>query len=128
VGADRRRARAKAVEFVEALWRAPVARVAIENPVGALSTLFRKPDQIVHPWQFGDDASKATCLWLRGLPRLVPTDELPGGRAARRENQTASGQNRLPPTPDRWKLRSETYPGIAAAMASQWGLLLKGLA
>lgn len=98
-----------------------IPRVAVENPIGCISSRIRKPDQIIHPWQFGHDASKATCLWLQDLPPLVPTDVLPGGRTARRANQTASGQNKLPPSPDRWALRSITYPGIAAAMAAQWG-------
>lgn len=111
----------QAVVFVRALAAVPIPRVAIENPIGALSSRWRKPDQIIHPWQFGHDASKATCLWLRGLPLLTPTDVLPGGKTARRANQTASGQNKLPPSPDRWKLRSLTYPGIAQAMAAQWG-------
>lgn len=84
-------------------------------------TRIRKPDQTIQPWMFGHDASKATCLWLKDLPLLVPTNILPGGRKARRANQTASGQNKLTPGPDRWKLRSITYPGIAAAMAAQWG-------
>jgi len=110
-----------ALNFVLALMGADVPRIAIENPIGCISTRLRKPDQIIHPWQFGHDASKATCLWLQGLPPLVPTDVLPGGRTARRANQTASGQNKLPPSPDRWALRSITYPGIAAAMAAQWG-------
>lgn len=111
----------QAVVFVRALESVPIPRVAIENPIGALSSRWRKPDQIIQPWQFGHDASKATCLWLRGLPLLTPTDVLPGGKTARRANQTASGQNKLPPSPDRWKLRSLTYPGIAQAMAAQWG-------
>lgn len=111
----------QAVAFVRLLASAPIPRIAIENPIGALSTRWRKPDQIIQPWQFGHDASKATCLWLQGLPALVPTDVLPGGRTARRGNQTASGQNKLAPSPDRWKLRSLTYPGIARAMAAQWG-------
>jgi hypothetical protein len=98
-----------------------IPRIAIENPIGCISSRIRKPDQIIHPWQFGHDASKATCLWLQNLPPLVPTDVLPGGRAARRANQTASGQNKLGPSPERWALRSITYPGIAAAMAEQWG-------
>lgn len=110
-----------ALDFVQALMSAPVPRVAVENPIGCISSRIRKPDQIIQPWMFGDDASKATCLWLQGLPPLIPTDVLPGGRAARRANQTASGQNKLPPSPDRWALRSITYPGIAAAMAAQWG-------
>jgi hypothetical protein len=111
----------EAIEFVMALANAPIPRIAVENPIGALSTRWRKPDQIIQPWQFGHDASKATCLWLQGLPPLVPTDVLPGGKTARRANQTASGQNRLPPSKDRWKQRSVTYEGIATAMAEQWG-------
>lgn len=122
VGAARRKARVDSIAFVKALAGAPIARIAIENPVGVLSTAWRKPDQTIHPWQFGHDASKATCLWLKGLPLLMPTDELPGGRKARRGNQTGSGQNNLTPSPDRWKKRSLTYPGIAAAMADQWGV------
>jgi hypothetical protein len=118
VGAARRAAREEAVAFVKALHDAPIARVAIENPIGALSTMWRKPDQTIQPWQFGHDASKATCLWLKGLSKLEPTSILPGGSKARRGNQT--GQNKLPPTADRWKLRSLTYPKIAAAMAEQW--------
>jgi hypothetical protein len=110
----------EALEFVQLLLDAPVPRIALENPVGCISTRIRKPDQIIHPWQFGHDASKATCLWLKGLPLLEATDVLPGGRGARRANQTASGQNKLSPSKDRWKLRSLTYPGIAEAMASQW--------
>jgi hypothetical protein len=111
-----------AVAFVQRLLSAPIPRIAVENPIGALSTRVRKPDQIIQPWQFGHDASKATCLWLVNLPLLVPTDVLPGGRLARRANQTASGQNKLGPSPDRWKQRSLTYPGIAQAMADQWGI------
>lgn len=111
----------EALDFVRALMAAPIARIAIENPVGCISTRIRKPDQIIHPWQYGHDASKATCLWLQGLPLLVPTDVLPGGRTARRANQTPSGQNKLGPSADRWRLRSLTYPGIAQAMAAQWG-------
>lgn len=112
-----------AVAFVAQLLAAPIPRIAVENPIGALSTRVRKPDQIIQPWQFGHDASKATCLWLHGLPLLTPTDVLPGGKQARRANQTPSGQNKLGPSADRWKQRSLTYPGIAAAMADQWGSL-----
>lgn len=111
----------KALDFVQRLLDAPIPRIALENPIGCISSRIRKPDQIIQPWQFGHDASKATCLWLKGLPLLQPTDVLPGGRSARRANQTASGQNKLGPSPDRWKLRSLTYPGIANAMAAQWG-------
>jgi hypothetical protein len=113
----------QAIAFVLALDAVPILRVAIENPIGALSSRWRNPDQIIQPWHHGDDASKATCLWLRGLPLLLPSKMLGGDKRTRRANQTASGQNRLPPTPDRWKLRSITFPGIAAAMASQWGTL-----
>jgi len=122
----RRPERAKQTEdalaFVLALAGASVSRIAIENPVGCLSTRWRKPDQIIHPWQFGHDASKATCLWLKGLTPLAPTNVLPGGRTARRANQTASKQNNLSEKPGRWKLRSTTYEGIASAMADQWGI------
>jgi hypothetical protein len=110
-----------ALKFVTKLLDAPIPKIALENPIGCISTRIRKPDQIIQPWMFGHDASKSTCLWLKGLPKLVPTDVLPGGRKARRANQTPSGQNKLGPSADRWKLRSITYPGIAAAMAAQWG-------
>ena len=110
----------EAVEFVRRLLAAPIPRIAVENPIGCLSTRIRKPDQIVQPWQFGEDASKATCFWLVGLPFLEATNIIKKDRYA---NQTASGQNKLPPSPDRWKERSRTYEGIAAAMASQWGCL-----
>ena len=110
----------EALDFVRLLLDAPIHSIALENPIGCISTRIRKPSQVIQPWQFGHDASKATCLWLKNLPLLEPTDILPGGRAARRANQTPSGQNKLGPSPDRCKLRSMTYPGIAAAMASQW--------
>lgn len=109
----------QSIEFARALMWAPIPRIAIENPVGCLSRALRAPDQIVQPWMWGDDASKATCLWLVGLPQLRPA--VRSAPKARFGNQTASGQNRLPPTADRWKLRSLTYPGIARAMAEQWG-------
>jgi hypothetical protein len=113
-----------ALTFVRALFDAPIPRIAIENPVGCIGTRIRKADQTIQPHQFGDDASKATCLWLKGLPLLTPTDRVPGRMVngkARWANQTDSGQNRLAPSADRWKLRSATFPGIAAAMADQWG-------
>ncbi len=111
----------EALEFVRKLLDAPVPKICLENPVGCISTRIRKPDQIIQPWQFGEDASKRTCLWLKGLPLLQPTNILPGGHRARRGNQTKSGQNRLAPSPDRWKLRSVTYSGVAKALAEQWG-------
>lgn len=112
-----------ALAFVQRLMRAPVARIAVENPISVISSRIRKPDQIIQPWWFGHDASKKTCLWLKNLPLLTPTDMLPGDAKTRRGNQTASGQNNLPPSADRWKLRSETFAGIAQAMAGQWGSL-----
>lgn len=111
-----------ALAFVNLLLSAPVDRIALENPVGAISTRIRKPDQIIQPWQFGHPESKTTCLWLKNLPPLKPTNVLPKPANGRWENQCANGsQNKLPPSPDRWKLRSKTYLGIADAMAEQWG-------
>jgi len=167
-----------ALEFVQRLMDAPIPRIAVENPISIISSRIRKPDQIIQPWQFGDDASKKTCLWLKGLPKLehgliVPPAgfkrvafaadmlececcgepfcpecndhyadcECPGPTqdelfyktvdgvlfASERDikpvwaNQTPSGQNKLGPSPDRWKERSKTYQGIADAMAEQWG-------
>lgn len=113
-----------ALGFVRLLLEQPIPRIALENPVGCISSRIRKPDQIIQPYQFGDDASKKTCLWLKGLPLLRPTEyvepRIVDGRK-RWANQTDSGQNRLGPSPERARIRSLTYPGIAAAMASQWG-------
>lgn len=116
----------RAVEFAMRLWdvaKKRADRLSLENPIGCLSTRWRKPDQIIQPWMFGEDASKATCLWLHNLPPLEPTNVLPGGRTARRANQTPSGQNKLGPSPERAMLRAKTYTGIADAMADQWGSL-----
>jgi len=114
-----------ALGFVRALMGAPIERIALENPVSIINSRIRKPDQIIQPWQFGHDASKKTCLWLKNLPPLRPTSiiepRIIGGRK-RWGNQTDSGQNRLGPSADRWKIRSATYSGIADAMAAQWGL------
>jgi hypothetical protein len=110
----------EALEFVRFLMDAPIPRIAIENPIGCISTRIRKPDQVIQPWQFGHPESKSTCLWLKNLPALMPTRVLGKPASGRWENQTASGQNKLPPSDDRWKIRSKTYTGIAAAMASQW--------
>lgn len=112
---------AEALEFVRRLMDAPIPRIALENPVSVISSRIRRPDQIIQPYQFGHAESKKTCLWLKGLPPLRPTDEL--RHRGRWENQTPSGQNKLGPSPDRWKIRSKTYPGIANAMADQWGRL-----
>jgi len=112
-----------ALDFVRTLMDAPIPRIAIENPVSVISSRIRPPDQIVNPFQFGDDASKKTCLWLKGLPPLRPTafvePRMVNGKR-RWGNQCDSGQNKLAPSADRWKNRSRTYQGIADAMASQW--------
>lgn len=110
-----------ALDFVRALMAAPVPRIAIENPIGCISSRIRRPTQIIQPWQFGHPESKSTCLWLSWLPDLVPTNVLTLPSCGHWENQTASRQNKLAPSPDRWKLRAATYPGIAEAMADQWG-------
>jgi hypothetical protein len=116
----------EALDFVRLLLSAPIGRIALENPISCISTQIRKPDQIIQPWQFGHDASKRTCLWLKNLPKLRPTalvePRYVGGKP-RWSNQTDSGQNKLGPTKDRWKLRAVTYQGIADAMAEQWGEL-----
>jgi hypothetical protein len=113
-----------AIAFVCLLMSAPISRIAVENPVSVISSRIRKPDQVIQPHQFGHDASKTTCLWLKGLPLLTPTVQIQprivDGRK-RWGNQTDSGQNRLPPSHDRWKIRSATFTGIATAMAEQWG-------
>lgn len=111
----------KALQFVDLLMHAPIPLIAIENPVGCISSRIRKPDQIIQPWQFGHPESKATCLWLKGLPPLVPTNVLNKPENGRWNNQTPSGQNKLGPSKDRWAVRSVTYQGIAEAMAQQWG-------
>ena len=113
-----------ALAFARLLMDAPIARIAIENPVSIISSRIRKPDQIIQPYHFGHDASKKTCLWLKGLPPLRPTafvePRIVDGKP-RWANQTDSGQNKLPPSADRWRMRSKTYQGIADAMAAQWG-------
>lgn len=138
----------QAIQFFLRLANAPIERVCVENPVSIMSTRYRKPDQIIQPWQFGEDASKATCLWLKNLPHLAPTKHVDphyacpcgtrfeyglgkygcpncsgdmGEPKAVYQNQCPSGQNRLGPSPKRAMNRSRTYQGIADAMASQWG-------
>lgn len=107
------REQAEAINFVERLWAQPIPRIAIENPIGVLSTrsTLGKPTQIIQPWQFGHGETKATCLWLKNLPPLTPTN-IVEGREAR--------IHKMAPSPDRWKKRSITYQGIANAMAEQW--------
>lgn len=114
-----------ALDFVRLLLDVPIPRIALENPVSVISSRIRKPDQIISPHQFGHDASKKTCLWLKGLPLLTPTEIIEGRMIdgkRRWGNQTDSGQNKLAPSADRWKIRSATYKGIAKAMADQWGI------
>ena len=101
-----------ALQFVWSLMNAPIPRIALENPVSVISTKIRKPDQIIQPWMFGHGETKATCLWLKNLPKLEPTN-IVDGRTPRVHHAS--------PGPDRWKERSRTLPGIAAAMAAQWG-------
>jgi len=135
----------EALVFVEMLMGAKVHKIALENPVSCISSRIRKPDQMIQPYQFGHDASKATCLWLKNLPKLKTTIEFPprlvccgitrpnglepfkcpncnGEKVQKRRwgNQTNNGHNKLAPSPDRWKERSRTYQGIAIAMAEQW--------
>ena len=109
---DKQAEQAEALAFVRELLSAPIPRIALENPVSIISSRIRKPDQIIQPWQFGHGETKATCLWLKNLPLLAPTD-IVDGREAR--------VHKMPPGPDRWKERSRTYHGIAEAMADHWG-------
>ena len=109
---EKAKEQAEALEFVRALLDAPIERIALENPISVISSRIRKPDQIIQPWQFGHGEVKATCLWLKNLPPLKPTNVVDGRHPA---CWLAS------PGPDRWKVRSRTYAGIAEAMAEQWG-------
>lgn len=111
----------EALTFVKLLLDAPIKRIALENPVGCISTRIRPPTQTIQPWQFGHAESKATCLWLKGLNPLMPTNILQKPSCGYWENQCPGGQNKLPPSKDRWRIRSATYSGIAEAMAAQWG-------
>ncbi len=112
-------------DFVQALWDAPIPRVAVENPIGFLNRNWRKPDQIIHPWQHGHEASKPTCLWLRGLPPIMPTAivdkgefyvKANGARMAKWSHITSGTRKE-----ERARIASRTFPGIARAMAEQWG-------
>ena len=108
---EKQKEQKEAIKFFMNLANADIPKIAIENPIGIMSTRWRKPDQIIQPWQFGHGETKATCLWLKNLPLLKPTD-IVGGREAR--------IHKMPPSEDRGKLRSITYKGIADAMADQW--------
>jgi hypothetical protein len=109
---DKQIEQAEALDFVHLLMDAPIPRIALENPISIISSRIRKPDQIIQPWQFGHGETKATCLWLKNLPKLLWTN-IVEGREAR--------IHKMPPGPDRWKERSRTFEGIAQAMAEQWG-------
>lgn len=117
---DKRAEQEEALAFVRLLLDAPIAHIALENPVSIISSRIRKPNQIIQPWMFGHAEAKATCLWLKNLPPLYPTNVLEKPACGYWDNQTPSGQNKLSPGPDRWKERSRTYQGIATAMAAQW--------
>jgi site-specific DNA-cytosine methylase len=112
---DKAEEQAEALDFVRLLMAAPIERIAIENPISVISSKIRKPDQIIQPWQFGHGETKATCLWLKNLPKLTPTNIVPGREAC---------VHRMSPGPNRWKERSRTYQGIADAMALQWSCAL----
>jgi site-specific DNA-cytosine methylase len=107
----------EALDFVQRLLNAPIKSIALENPVSIISTRIRKPSQTIQPWQYGHGEVKRTCLWLKNLPLLVPTNIVEG-----REPKV----HRMPPSADRWKERSRTYQGIADAMAKQWGSFIRG--
>ncbi len=109
---DKREEQKEALAFVQELLDAPIPRIALENPISIISSKIRKPDQIIQPWMFGHGETKATCLWLKNLPDLVPTN-IVDGREAR--------VHKMAPSPDRWKERSRTFTGVAQAMAEQWG-------
>jgi hypothetical protein len=108
---EKEREQQEAIKFFMELVNAPIPKIAVENPIGIMSSIYREPDQIIQPWQFGHGETKATCLWLKNLPRLLPTNIVSG-----REHRI----HEMPPGPDRWKERSRSYPGIAQAMAGQW--------
>lgn len=127
-GQLRRDAREKALDFVRLLMDAPIEKIAIENPIGVISKRIRQPDQYIHPYEYGHDASKKTCLWLKNLEPLEPTQfisprlqKLGKSYQFRWSNQTPHGQDKTPPSADRWKIRSMTYQGWADAMADKWG-------
>lgn len=119
VGTARREAQRKALDFVRALMAADVPRICIENPISVISSQIRKPDQVIHPWQFGHMEQKQTCLWLKGLPKLKPTN-IVYNEMMKLDKKERERIHHLPNTADRWQIRSETYSGIADAFAEQW--------
>lgn len=120
---DKHQEQQEALEFVRQLLAAPIPRIALENPVSIISSRIRKPDQIIQPYQFGHEATKTTCLWLKDLPPLIPTKVVnKGDRHVTKSGKSLPTWYNLPPSADRWKIRSATFKGIAEAMASQWGV------
>jgi hypothetical protein len=109
---EKEREQKEAVSFFMEMINAPIPKIAVENPISIMSRIYRKPDQIIQPWMYGHGETKSTCLWLKNLPLLKPSDIVEG-----RDDRI----HKMPPGPDRWKERSRTYPGIAAAFAAQWG-------
>ena len=123
---DKQSEQAEALDFVRLLLDAPIPKIALENPVSIISSKIRKPNQIIQPYEYGHEATKTTCLWLKNLPPLMPTNIVGKGK----RHVTKSGKSlpewyNLPPSADRWKIRSTTFSGIAEAMANQWGSLEK---
>jgi hypothetical protein len=120
---DKQQEQQEALEFVRQLLAAPIPRIALENPVSIISSHIRKPDQIIQPYQFGHKATKTTCLWLKDLPPLIPTKVVSkGDRHITKSGKSLPTWYNLPPSADRWKIRSATFKGIADAMAIQWGV------
>jgi hypothetical protein len=120
---DKQQEQQQALEFVQQLLDAPIPRIALENPVSIISSHIKKPDQIIQPWMFGHEATKTTCLWLKGLPHLIPTNVVnKGDRHITKSGKSLPSWYNLPPSADRWKIRSATFKGIANAMAEQWGI------
>ena len=114
----------EALDFVRKLLDAPIEKICLENPVSIISSKIRKPDQIIQPYMFGHEATKTTCLWLKNLPPLTPTNIVgKGERHITKGGRSLPKWYNLPPSDDRWKIRSATFKGIAEAMASQWGTL-----
>jgi hypothetical protein len=121
---DKREEQMDALNFVRVLMLAPIPRICIENPISIISSRIRKPDQIIQPHMFGEPQFKATCLWLKNLPKLTPTNQLVIPEKGTDERKRWNKVHRMPPGPDRWKERSRTFTGIAEAMAAQWGALV----
>ncbi len=120
---DKKQEQQDAIDFVMRLWTFGVPKIAIENPIGILSGVWRKPNQIIQPWMFGHEETKATCLWLKGLPNLQPTNIVgpPPKNMTKEEKKKWNKVHYASPGKDRWKIRSKTYAGVGKAMAEQWG-------